>query len=90
MKQRRAAAAWAGTLAALALTTSNAIAFPAARPTQSTADNLIEIRGGCGLGWHRGPWGGCRPNPVRYVYAPGVYHCWWRATPWGPRRVCAW
>jgi hypothetical protein len=26
--------------------------------------------GGCGIGFHRGPWGGCRPNgPV--VVAPG-------------------
>ena len=25
--------------------------------------------GGCGPGWHRGPYGGCRPNGV--VMAPG-------------------
>jgi hypothetical protein len=63
---------------------------------EDTAQNVVRVAGGCGLGWHRGPWGGCRPNyygyyrPYAYLapgYAPG---CWWRATPYGPRRVCAW
>lgn len=67
---------------------------PAAQ--EDTAQNVVRVAGGCGLGWHRGPWGGCRPNrygyyrPYAYLapgYAPG---CWWRATPYGPRRVCAW
>ncbi|MGZ3360975.1 MAG: GCG_CRPN prefix-to-repeats domain-containing protein, partial [Xanthobacteraceae bacterium] len=28
--------------------------------------------GGCGPGWHRGPWGGCRRN-----FGPG-WRCIWR------------
>jgi len=46
------------------------------------ADHLLQIRQGCGLGRHRGPWGGCRWNKGG--------GCWWRSTPWGPRRVCRW
>jgi hypothetical protein len=55
--------------------------------------------GGCGIGFHRGPYGGCRPNggyyaygyrPYAYGYRPygyGFYgrRCWWR----GGVRVCA-
>ena len=25
-------------------------------------DQITEVRGGCGRGWHRGRWGHCRPN----------------------------
>jgi hypothetical protein len=28
--------------------------------------------GGCGPGWHRGPYGGCRPNGGEVVVAPGA------------------
>jgi hypothetical protein len=28
--------------------------------------------GGCGPGWHRGPYGGCRPNRGAVVVAPRV------------------
>jgi hypothetical protein len=28
--------------------------------------------GGCGPGWHRGPYGGCRPNGGPVVVAPGA------------------
>jgi hypothetical protein len=27
--------------------------------------------GGCGPGWHRGPYGGCQPNRAAVVVAPG-------------------
>jgi hypothetical protein len=72
---------------------AQAFTLPSAPAAQ---ENVVRVAGGCGLGWHRGPWGGCRPNrygyyrPYAYLaptYAPG---CWWRATPYGPRRVCAW
>jgi hypothetical protein len=43
---------------------------------------LILVAGGCGIGFHRGPWGGCRPNVSPY------WPCYWVQTPWGPRRVC--
>jgi hypothetical protein len=28
--------------------------------------------GGCGIGFHRGPYGGCRPNGGPVVVAPGA------------------
>ncbi|MGO9673993.1 MAG: GCG_CRPN prefix-to-repeats domain-containing protein [Methylocella sp.] len=60
-------------------------AFPVA-PALPPSSDMILVRGGCGFGWRRGPWGGCRPDGV---YRPGP-RCWRRPTPWGPRRVCAW
>ncbi len=54
-------------------------------PNQSYTVTLVA--GGCGLGFHRGPYGGCRPNIAGYpavgygggvyrggVYRGGVYH----------------
>jgi hypothetical protein len=35
------------------------------------------VAGGCGVGFHRGPYGGCRPNIAGYPevgYGGGVYH----------------
>lgn len=46
------------------------------------------VAGGCGIGFHRGPYGGCRPNAYyrRPVYGP---RCFWRRGPYGAmRRVC--
>ena len=32
--------------------------------------DIIEVAGGCGPGWHRGPYGGCRRNYARpYLHA---------------------
>jgi hypothetical protein len=77
---------------AVALTAFDAQALPgsAQNPASIPAD-VIQVAGGCGPGWHRGPFGGCvrnwwRPGPFAYA-GP---RCWWRRTPWGPRRVCAW
>lgn len=49
-------------LAALAMTAGFALSSPA------------DAAGGCGAGWHRGPWGGCRRNVVvaPVVVAPVV------------------
>lgn len=57
-------------------------AMPAAPMPASQAPAITLTAGGCGVGWHRGRFGHCRRNfrPVR--------HCFWRHTPWGPRRVC--
>lgn len=50
----------------------------------STSTDVIQVAGGCGIGFHRGPYGGCRPNvggPVvvcRRVWVAGF----------GWRRVC--
>lgn len=30
------------------------------------------VSGGCGIGFHRGPWGGCRPNVVYRVPGPRI------------------
>jgi hypothetical protein len=75
----------AGTAAAvLALVTVDAFAFPISPvDVAQPSDQLIQVRQGCGLGRHRGAWGGCRWNGN-----PGPGRCWWRPTPWGPQRVC--
>jgi hypothetical protein len=75
-----------------AVSASSAQAFPVASNT-APSHEIIEARELCGLGRHRGPWGGCLPN--RYVYRPYAYAapyagCWWRPSPWGPTRVCNW
>jgi hypothetical protein len=51
-------------------------AFPVspAPATQVAAPEIILVRGFCGLGFHRGPYGGCVRNGVPYGYvAPPVY-----------------
>jgi hypothetical protein len=61
----------------------NASAMPLAPATQGVEQaGVILVAGGCGIGFHRGPWGGCRPNLSPY------WPCHWVGTPWGPRRVC--
>ncbi|GGC54446.1 GCG_CRPN prefix-to-repeats domain-containing protein [Chelatococcus reniformis] len=87
-----AAALLAGAPAAQAMPVDRGPALAA--PAEPTA-------GGCGWGWHRGPWGGCRANgfygPRAVWGGPGPYwgggvvlapRCWWRPGPWGPVRVC--
>jgi len=32
--------------------------------------SVAEAAGGCGPGWHRGPYGGCQPNRRAVVVAP--------------------
>ncbi|WP_454918386.1 GCG_CRPN prefix-to-repeats domain-containing protein [Xanthobacter sediminis] len=67
---------------------------PMAAQAQAAAPEapVVPVAGGCGIGWHRGPWGGCRPNWGYYNgYRPwgwGWGHCWWRPGPFGPVRVC--
>jgi len=45
---------------------------------------------GCGPGFTRGPYGGCRPFGPRFYGGPRAYgpRCFVRPTPFGPRRVC--
>ncbi|MBI5264581.1 MAG: hypothetical protein HY852_22535 [Bradyrhizobium sp.] len=50
-------------LLAMAMVASTVVGFSAA----------ANAAGGCGPGWHRGPYGACRPNAAVYV-APRVYH----------------
>ena len=53
---------------------SGAQAFPvASAPTQVEASEVIQVRGFCGLGAHRGPYGYCVPNGVVVVPPPAYY-----------------
>jgi hypothetical protein len=45
-------------------------AMPAAPFDQLQSGITIPVAGGCGVGWHRGPYGGCRRNG----YYGGVYY----------------
>jgi hypothetical protein len=45
-------------------------------PVPNQSSNVALVAGGCGLGFHRGPYGGCRPNIAGYPavgYGGGVY-----------------
>ena len=80
---------------AIALMTLPAQAFPVSPISSAgTSSDIVQVRGGCGRGWHRGPYGGCRRNWARGRYVvPRRYvgpRCWFKPTPWGPRRVCRW
>jgi hypothetical protein len=91
MKRCLAAAAMA-----VALTTGSAAqAFSLPAQPAPVQTDVQRVAGGCGLGWHRGPYGGCRPNVAyyggwRYAAYPYPGRCWWTVTPYGSRRVCAW
>lgn len=57
----------------------SALAFPAPQPPQAATSAAApdgapveHVAQGCGLGFHRGPWGGCRPNGVVVVPGPVV------------------
>lgn len=67
-----------GALATVAIT-SNADALPVS-PVPHLRSDVTLIAGGCGIGFHRGPYGGCLPNGVGYpavgyggVYRGGAY-----------------
>jgi hypothetical protein len=48
---------------------SAANAMPMAPLAQD--DSVIRVAGGCGIGMHRGPYGGCRQNYAN----PGMHAC---------------
>lgn len=52
-------------------------AMPLAPLQPSAQSDTIRVAGGCGPGWHRGPYGGCRPM---YNCPPG-----WHSGPFGRR-----
>ena len=67
----------AGVIGALAtiLVAFDANAFSIS-PVPNQSYNVTLVAGGCGLGFHRGPYGGCRPNIAGYPavgYGGGVY-----------------
>jgi len=67
-------------LGLFAMTSSQAM--PLAPLGQSANDAVITVSGGCGWGWHRGPYGRCRP----------VYNCprGWHSGPYGQRCFRNW
>ncbi len=48
-------------------------AMPAAPASSANHTDIIQVAGGCGPGFHRGPYGGCRANRGRIVVAPPRY-----------------
>ncbi|MDE2377763.1 hypothetical protein [Bradyrhizobium sp.] len=81
MRHILAAAFLLGTIA------GHAQAMPPAMPLASigAASNgdVIEVAGGCGAGWHRGPYGGCLRN-----YANPAAHACPRGYHVGPNGGC--
>lgn len=67
------------TLIAAAFLLSTAIAPALAMPLVSGAlhaSDIVQVAGGCGIGWHRGPYGGCLrnyANPAAHP-CPRGYH----------------
>lgn len=66
-------------LAAIAAAPSKATPLPASLGTQ-TGSNIIQVWGGCGLGFHPTYWGGCVPN--RAYYHPYWRYRYWRYHRW--------
>lgn len=69
---------------ALGLMSISAQAMPLAPIDQSgaTSRDVVQVAGGCGIGFHRGPYGGCRPL---YNCPPG-----WHPGPYGKRCFRNW
>ena len=61
---------------------SGSQAMPVAPLDQAPSADTIRVAGGCGPGWHRGPYGGCRPM---YNCPPG-----WHSGPFGRRCFRNW
>jgi hypothetical protein len=45
----------------LGLMAMSAQAMPVTPLDSAVASDTVRVAGGCGAGWHRGPYGGCRP-----------------------------
>ena len=58
-------------------------AMPLAPLAPTTNSDVIEVAGGCGPGWHRGPYGGCLRN-----YANPAAHACPRGYHIGPGGAC--
>jgi hypothetical protein len=57
-------------------------AMPITPLRQDQDPPVVQVYGGCGYGWHRGPYGGCRPL---YNCPPG-----WHTGPYGRRCMRNW
>jgi hypothetical protein len=70
---------------AISVVSLAAQAMPVGAPApQTSSGDITLVAGGCGPGFHRGPYGGCRPNGGPVL----VRRCVWRMTPMGRRRFC--
>ncbi len=60
-------------------------AMPLAPFSPAPNADVIEVAGGCGPGWHRGPYGGCRRNYAN----PAMHACprGWYLGPYGRCRA---
>jgi hypothetical protein len=67
----------------ISVATAAAGAMPLAPVDRTLSSNVVKIAGGCGPGFHRGPFGGCRRN-----YAPGTVHACPRGYHVGPGGGC--
>ena len=81
MKKLLAASAFALGLGLMGMTASQAMPL-APVADQAVSGEVILVAGGCGPGWHRGPYGGCRPM---YNCPPG-----WHTGPYGRRCFRNW
>jgi hypothetical protein len=68
---------------ALGAVVSSAQAMPLAPFGAPASDVVIPVAGGCGTGWHRGPYGGCLRN-----YANPAAHACPRGYHIGPGGAC--
>ncbi len=74
---------FAAAIAAFTLSIATVHAAPAAPLSASALSDIVLVAEGCGRGWHRGPFGGCRRN-----LSP-EWPCWWVRGPFGRwRLVC--
>ncbi len=61
---------------------AGAMTAPPLAPAES-GPTITLVSGGCGFGFHRGPFGGCRPNFYHpYYHAYGWHHYGWRHYGW--------
>ena len=70
-----AASAFAIGLGLIGMTSSQAMPLAPA-VAQGASAEVILVAGGCGPGWHRGPYGGCRrnyANPAAHACPRGWY-----------------
>jgi len=77
MRNLLAIAFFLGTIA------GTAQALPLARVATPANADIIRVAGGCGPGWHRGPYGGCLRN-----YADPAAHACPRGYHIGPNGGC--
>ncbi|WP_457106762.1 GCG_CRPN prefix-to-repeats domain-containing protein [Methylobacterium sp. P5_C11] len=80
-------AAAAAVVGGLGLASASAAPLaPAGADTITGPSAVSTVAFGCGPGWAPGPYGRCRPIYRRpRFYGP---RCFFRPTPFGPRRVC--